>query len=288
MKKYFRLIIRIVKQGKLRAREQNFNDERQKSLESLADFVPEQFKKREQLPVKKKNSIVQNLVGQLAFIKASLTLKGGHLTAQNLAYVRIPKSGNTSLSYALLMHRYKALEQQEITDEQINFLADVNLRPAAHAKEASFFTVVRDPFKRLVSVYRDFFETPHTSFIYDDYLFGILPQHLTFAEFVDRVSMIPDRLKDQHLKPQYLFLKPYEQRGIRVTLYKLEETENLKNFLAHHHLTLPHRNKSGEAYDFTQYYTTETLRVAYTLYKTDIHTFNYYEAYEQLKSRVLV
>jgi hypothetical protein len=142
---------------------------------------------------------------------------------------------------------------------------------------------VRNPFERLVSVYRDFFETRNSNFIYHDYLFGIFPQSISFTEFVNRISVIPDALKDQHMKPQHCFLKFYEQKNIAVTILKLEETENVNLFLQHYSLQLPHLNKSGIAYDYRNYYTLETLRKASGIYQADIENFGYKKELAELQ-----
>lgn len=234
------------------------------------------------------NTSVPNLLAQAAFIRSSFSKKGGHLSVEDLAYIRIPKSANTSASYVMLVKKYPALEEKNPNETQINFLADVNLLPAKEATNERFFTVVRNPFARLVSVYRDFFETNHGHFIYEDYLFGILKHDLSFTAFVDRISKIPDRLKDQHLKPQHLFAEPYERLGIAVQFFQLEGSPALKNFLNKNGMELTHHNKSGAAYDYTQYYTRDLLQQVYTLYKTDIEKFGYGQVYESLRNRIKI
>lgn len=254
---------------------QSFNQERYEALKRLGVDAPQ--------PVLKKQWY-QVFRAQGASIKASYNNRGGHLSTNTLSYIRIPKAANTSLSYAVLVKQLPQL--QSATESEINFLADANLKPATEATTETFFTVVRDPFKRLVSVYRDFFESDHSHFIYQDYLFGILPKKLTFPEFVDRVNKIPDPLKDQHLKPQHYFLKPYQQQGISPIIFQLEEREKLQAFMTSQGLELTHRNKSGEAYDYTQYYTPHLLDIVYEMYRTDIEMFGYAKAYEVLKSQV--
>lgn len=278
MKKYLQLAAQLIRYGTWKHSGQNFNQNRVKSLETLTEFIPD-FN-----PVRGQRNSDSYLIAQAAFIKSSFQQKGGHLTVDNLAYIRIPKAANTSISYAMLIKKYPALREKNPNETQINFLADVNLKSAQEADADFFFTIVRNPFARLVSVYRDFFETKHPEFIYSDYLFGILPQNISFAEFVDRISKIPDQLKDQHLKPQHLFTEPYENQNLR--FFQLEEPSALKSFLNEHGMELTHRNKSMEAYDYTQYYTAELLELAYNIYKTDIEKFGYQQVYESLKTQI--
>lgn len=233
-------------------------------------------------------SSIHNLIAQLAFIKSSFRKKGGHLSVENLSYIRIPKSANTSVSYAMLVKKYPALKAQNPDEARINFLADVNLHAAREAGHETFFTVVRNPFARLVSVYRDFFETNRAEFIYAGYLFGILPQKISFAEFVNRISRIPDRLKDQHFKPQHLFIEPYESKGISIKSFQLEESPELESFLKEHRMELTHRNKSAVTYDYTQYYSPYVLRQVFEIYECDIKKFGYLPVYDDLKQRFRV
>lgn len=289
MKKYLQLAAQILRHGTLRYSGQNFNENRAKSLESLREFIPHGSLSSLQPGPRSTgaaNNAIHNLAAQLAFIKSSFREKGGHLSVEHLGYIRIPKSANTSVSYAMLVKKYPALKARNPDETQINFLADVNLHPAKETGRETFFTVVRNPFARLVSVYRDFFETDRAEFIYAGYLFGILPQPIPFAEFVNRISRIPDSLKDQHFKPQHLFLEPYESKGIAVKSFRLEEPPALESFLNAYGMELTHRNKSAVAYDYTQYYSPHVLRQVFELYEGDIKKFGYMQLYESLKVHI--
>jgi len=273
--------MQILRNGTLRGRGQNFNVAREKSLENLKQFIPQQLILRPQGNVNR-----NTLIAQAAFIKSSFKKNGGHISAGKVGYVRIPKSANTSISYAMLVKKYPALKEKNPDETQINFLADLNLLSVKETKNESFFTVVRNPFARLVSVYRDFFETNRAEFIYTDYLFGILPQTISFAEFVSRISRIPDRLKDQHVKPQHLFLTPYENKDITIKFFQLEASMQLESFLKEHGMELTHRNKSRDVYDYTQYYSPYLLQQVYDIYEADIKKFGYQPVYESLKVHI--
>jgi len=184
----------------------------------------------------------------------------------------------------MLEKMYPALKQKTITEKQINFLTDVNLQ-RERAESSVTFTIVRNPFSRLVSVYRDFFENK-TNFIYRDYLFGILRQNISFSEFVDRIVNIPDRLKDQHIRPQHTFLKYYEKHMINIKVLKLEDPEELNQFLSQHGMQLPHLNKSREHYDYLSYYDADTLDKTRELYKVDIERFGYQSILLELQNHL--
>lgn len=282
MKKYLQLTVQIFRHGTWRGSGQDFNHNRASSLETLQEFIPQQCVPRNFHAVKHSTN---NFRAQAAFIKSAFKTSGRHLSDGTLAYIRIPKAANTSISYAMLVKKYPGLQEKAPDETQINFLTDVNLRRLSDADAKVFFTVVRNPFARLVSVYRDFFEyADKQKFMYADYLFGILKQDISFAEFVDRINKIPDRLKDQHFKPQHLFLSPYERKGIAVKVFPLEDRVTLEQFMDAHEMQLTHRNKSQVAYDYTQYYTPELIEKVYNIYWMDIEKFGYRKVYEELKS----
>lgn len=281
MKKYLQFAAQILRYGTLRGRGQNFQKNRARALESLSPYVPPH---KLALTESKESRSPNNLVAQLAFIRSAFRNRGGHLSASNMAYIRIPKSANTSISYAMLVKKYPALKNEHVSEAQVNFLVDVNLNPVNEAGPEQFFTVVRNPFARLVSVYRDFFENRQSDFLYADYLFGILKPEMSFETFVSRVSAIPDRLKDQHFRPQHLFADAYNNAGKIVTVFKLEEPRVLEHFLSSHGMELVHRNKSAASYSYQEYYNSSLLEKVYSMYRVDIARYGYEAEYDQLKA----
>lgn len=279
MRKVLKFISLILRHGHLKPRGQNLNRERNESLKNLQEFIPPDRLIRQT----KNPGTLRNIQNQLSFMAGSLKITGGHIVADTIAYIRIPKSASTSMSKAMLEKKYPALQTKSITEKQVNFLADVNL--VYSISGCRFFTIVRNPFIRLVSVYRDLFENSE-NFIYHDYLFGILPSDASFSEFINRITVIPDQLKDQHIRQQCDFLKYYEKKKIEVKVLKLEETEAINTFLASQNLQFLHLNKSGESYDYRSYYTPALLQKAYDLYRDDVKKFGYENAYTDLQKHL--
>ncbi len=285
IKKYFELTRLILKYGRWAHSENDFNRSRRISLIKLQDFVPagRGINKHRYSALLSKNTITKSLISQLAFFKKSFKKTGGHLATNTVSYIRIPKSASTSLSKAMLEKMYPTLKQIEISEEQINYLTDVNLQViGTQSGNHLYFTIVRNPFSRLVSVYRSFFEKNLQDYIYGDYLFGILPQHLSFSDFVNRIANIPDRVKDQHIKPQHCFLEYYENNKIAVKIFNIEGSEKLNQFLSQNSLQLSHLNKSEESYDYRAYYNANTLGKVNELYKIDIERFGYQQEYQKI------
>lgn len=281
IKKYFNLLWIVLKYGQWLHSGENFNKNRNEGLKELKDFIPVANGNIEPAP-SIKNAFIRNLVSQLSFLKQSFQSKGGHLATANLAYIRIPKSASTSLGKSMLEKIYPELKQKTVDERQINYLVDKNLQLRANINQ-TYFTIVRNPFSRLVSVYRSFFEKNSTKYIYRDYLFGILPQNLSFDDFVSRVACIPDRLKDQHIKPQHNFIEYYNGKGINVNVFKLEEPEKIDQFLGLNNLQLLHLNSNEDRYDYQSYFSANSFKLALEIYKSDIDQFGYKAEVESLK-----
>ena len=270
---YLQLTWLILSHGRLKHSGEDFNKIREESLKGLQDFIPSRAAQSVNSTSPSKNAVTRNLIAQASYIKNPRHISGGHLSFNDLSYIRIPKAASTSMSKEVLEKMYPTLNQKNISEAQINFLTDLNLQSET-LNTSVFFTIVRNPFARLVSVYRDLFENKN-HYIYSDYLFGILPQQISFPEFVERIARIPDRLKDQHLRPQHAFLKYYEQKNLEVKVFKLEEPEALIQFLNQHGMNLQHMNRSVEPYDYKSYYNEHTMKQVSEIYEVDIIRFGY-------------
>jgi hypothetical protein len=289
---YVRLVATAIRKGSIRSDAIDFRERRLNALRDLMEFVPPSADAAKyRTPQTQTDSVWNYLVGQAAFIRRSVLNKGGHLPAPaiKLAYIRIPKVASTALSWTILCARYPGLKKYSLSAEQMNFLADVNLTADIMPEKDGqmvFFTAVRNPFSRIVSVYRQFFERPAPFFLYEDYLFGIMNKRLSFAEFINAVQSIPDRLKDQHFRPQHRFISFYTSRSVDVKIFKVEEHEALGRFLSSKQLTLTPLNQSDVNYDYRSYYDRDTLNRVYDIYRNDIISFGYEENYRALQRSV--
>lgn len=278
MASLLKFISLLLRESKLNNPIEDLNGWRAQSLQGLENYLPNPISTANSNQWVLNHPYLFNLVATAAHIKNSFDDTTGHLLVENagLFYVRIPKSGSTSILSELLGLLHPALKKEKLSATQLNFLADA-WQQANLQNLTSFtgFTFVRHPLARLVSVYRDIFEsTEKRPFIYQHYLAGILPKNIAFDEFVSRISLIPDTLKDQHLKPQYLFLRPYLTKGIKINVMKLEDTDSIVSFLEPYGLGFPHLNQSP-IYSYPDYYSKKSLLVAQKMYAPDFHVFNY-------------
>lgn len=289
--KFVRLIIR---EGKFRYTGVDHSANRKEVLMDVLEFCPDRSAQVDRPPGVTKpthnNSLVRAVRSELAFLQNRLKSEGGHLCVPqlDLCYVRVPKAASTTISSAILHARYPRLKTHRLSPEKINYLADVNVngRITGAEKKGIFFTVVRNPFARIVSVYREFFEDNPEDFIYEDYLFGILRHTISFREFVSKVRLIPDLLKDQHLRPQYLFIKYYHRKNIPVRVFKLEEASVWKDFLSAYSMEVERIHTSETPYDYRSYFDQKTVEIVGDLYRADISVFGYEPAYRQLQQLV--
>jgi hypothetical protein len=257
---------------------QDVNLWRTQSLKGLEEFLPESYSSSRSNHWTQHHPALFNTIATASHIKNSFKDSAGHVLAEKAGvfYVRIPKAGSTSILSEMLGLLQPTLKKETLTATQVNFLADTWLQAdLQNLNNFTGFTIVRHPLARLASVYRDIFENhENRPFIYQHYLAGILPKNISFDEFVSRINRIPDKLKDQHLKPQYLFLRPYQANGIRVTVLKLEDPASILSFLKSYGLGLPHLNQSP-AYSYLEYYSKKSLLLAQNMYGHDFRMFNY-------------
>lgn len=285
-----RLLRRAIRRGKFISSGPDFQRLRSDALKGLTEFVPGGRHIPSGAGAQARNSFTRYWAGQAAFFKNCLDPRAAHLTLSStrLHYIRIPRAASTALSYALLSAKYPGLREHLLSPSQINFLIDANLerKIISVLPEDTYFTVVRDPFARLVSVYRQFFEHSENGFMYADYLFGIFSRDMSFADFVAAVHDIPHRLKDQHFRPQVDLLKTYWSKGIPVTVFKLEEPLPLETFLSRFALVAHQQNQSIREYNYRDYYDLQTLQLASDVYRSDIRLFGYEHSRQELETWV--
>lgn len=262
----------------LREHRLDFAAWRAESLKGLEHLLPEPHQITSTDKGLSKNPVLFNLLASASQVKNSFKEEGGHLhsTQHKLFYIRIPKAASTSISSQMLALINPKTKHELLSPTQLNFITDAWLKTEINEVNQHIgFTVVRNPLERLVSVYKDIFlNTDEKPFIYQNYLGGILPKNLSFDEFVNRISRIPDRLKDQHFKPQHLFVRPYLKKGIDVKIFKLEKPELIMEFMAGYGMDFPHINKSSST-DYMDLYSTKTLKIVQNMYVHDFKLYDY-------------
>jgi hypothetical protein len=234
------------------------------------------------------NKLTGSLITNLAYAKNLSQQHKNFFFVDDLkiGYVRILKSASTSILRELIPLIDSDRKNQNLSDKQIDLLATHYVSHHVPRTKNSYelFTIVRDPFQRLVSVYQDLFNPSNPHFGYENYLFGILRRTMSFHEFVEVISEIPDRFKSGHFIQQTSIIK--QCGGFKkIKYFRIEkDSKKLTAYLKSKNIILSHSNKSNMNYDYRTFYNEKTLGLACAIYKEDIDAFGYHEEYKALSS----
>jgi hypothetical protein len=284
--KMLRFILYVVLHGRLFGRPVNFNaiEDEHLNMLPIPKQEPSMYQRiRNKLAL---NALTGPLVGNLVYLK-NLPIQNKNfffVDALQLGYLRILKSASTSMLRTLLPLIDDKLQDQMLTDKQVDLLASHYSNTEVSRKHNNYhlFTIVRNPFQRLVSVYLDLFNPENPHFGYKTYLFGIFKRHMSFQDFVKVVSIIPDKLRLGHLASQISTIE--ECGGLKkIKCYRIDkDRELLETFLKSQGLKINHSNKHKAHYDYRTYYDSKTAEVVYKLYHKDIIVFDYQKEFESL------
>jgi hypothetical protein len=234
------------------------------------------------------NALTGSFVSNLVDLK-NLNIQNKNfffVDALQLGYLRILKSASTSMLRTLLPLIESKLQDKMLTDKQIDLLASHYCNREISRKHNGYhlFTIVRNPFQRLVSVYLDLFNPENVHFGYKTYLFGIFKSDMSFQDFVKVISIIPDKLRSGHLASQISIIE--ECGGLKkIKCYRIDkDRELLETFLKSQGLKINHSNKHKAHYDYRTYYDSKTAEAVYKIYHKDIIVFDYQKEFESLIS----
>lgn len=284
--KWLRFIFFVIQHGSLNLMPVDFKARREAELKSLGG----QGIEKGSIYIQFRDKLLHNkplglFVENIAFAKSRHRNKNiFFIDSLRLGYVRILKAGSTSLLREILPMMDDQLKTVALSDGQVDQLANRYVEHTVKGARISydFFTIVRNPFQRLVSVYLDLFGPEAYEFSHRTYLFGILKHGMSFAEFVKTLSVIPDQLKSPHFLPQHQTIEACGGFG-KVKWFRLENDKGtIEKFLEPYKMNLGHSNKQKTDYDYRDFYNKELVIVVYRIYKMDVEFFGYREEYEAL------
>jgi len=283
---WLRFFFYVLRHGSLFNKPVNFKDRQEDVLETLVFLKPG----RESAYSRLRNRLTQtrlvgSLIGNIAYLKSINLINKNYFIVHSLKiiYIRILKSASTSILKELLPEMDERLRNETLTDQQVDELAAFYCQHTLDLNQNQYkiFTIVRNPFQRLVSVYLDIFNTNNNEFVFTTYLFGILKPNMTFTQFVQALTMIPDKLKEPHFKEQYQTISVCG--GVNsIKCFRLEkDLQQINDFLLPLGIHLGHRNK-GADYDYRSFYNIETANQVFNIYRQDVENFGYEEEYRSL------
>lgn len=186
-----------------------------------------------------------------------------------LVYVRIPKSGNSSIRGSI----------EGAINDRMSSSSIVGLSGGWTS-----FSFVRNPWARLVSAYRekvhkDYATKKMLNGVYKGFLDSGIPVHnnMSFAAFCEVVCAIPDMRTDKHLRSQSSFVI---RKGAPIVSFlgKVETMESDWNTLMDRvglDFKLAHLNHTGHQH-YSNYFTdTRLINLVGDRYAEDVRNFDY-------------
>lgn len=187
--------------------------------------------------------------------------------SRKIIFVHIPKTAGTSIEIALgLYGDPKIINWQTLFGKRKQHMTAAEILSHFNNEQKDFFeyyrfSVVRNPFDRVVSEYR-------------------WKNKLLNLPFKDYAKSIPDRIKkgDQHVFPQASFLYSKDNKCLVNDIVRIEELSPFwSKFCA---LQLPepiplHRHNSTAPKPYQGYYDSETKQIIEDIYRDDLDLLGY-------------
>jgi chondroitin 4-sulfotransferase 11 len=215
--------------------------------------------------------------------------------SKKLVYIVNSKAACSSIKRALI--------ESDFSEElEVNHYSDIHKaslkfgytknKMSKNEMEYYVFTFVRNPFKRIVSLYVNKFEDREKIvesgyFQYKNYMGGIIDQNITFNSFVKIVSNIPDKFSERHFISQSFYLdRSPKKLDFIGKLENFHEDYGVicKTFGIENNITNSNRSLN---YDYKDYFNIETLDLVYRRYKNDVIGFGYENEYKELKKYII-
>jgi len=214
-----------------------------------------------------------------------------HILLENekLIFTVIPKNANTTLKYILLNHinpNILSLVDSKDTDKFHSFTLKhfnfVDHEFCYNNSDHLRISIVRNPFDRLISGWRDKIRTLDLTNFNRRRRYGF-SQACTFKQFIDQIYRTDERNIDRHFIPQYRFIT-YNDQLFSDRILKFEDLSNQWNELT---------NEIKEKYDiklddmninlnytkkqrhYRDYYDDKLRKLVEEKFEKDLNEFNY-------------
>ena len=196
-----------------------------------------------------------------------------------IAYIGIPKAANTSIKYWLLpLVGKENIETSNIHKRNIGYVYCNNKWLFEHKDSCFVFTVVRNPWSRLYSTYRDKIKrknvhTPLKKLGFEN--------SMSFKDFIKKCCDIPDNKADVHIRSQSAMLM-WQGTLLPNLIIKMEQLADVSNIIESVVTThsdkklgkLPWKNKNNDGV-YKEVYDDETKELVALRYERDIRLFGY-------------
>jgi|AZII01.1.fsa_nt_gi hypothetical protein len=155
-------------------------------------------------------------------------------------------------------------------------------------KNYEYFSVVRNPFARLVSFYVNKFQKlqqGHSEgFEFSKYLGGVFNKEDSFESVIKKVCNIPDEIADRHFKSQK-FLLTVECKE-KVKIFRIEDVGGIQSYFVKKNISSLGLVNVSPRYNYMDYYNLNLVEKIKERYTGDIDLFGYVSEYDKLISYV--
>jgi len=213
------------------------------------------------------------------------------LPQRKLVYVVNSKAGCSSIKASLLASADEAVDCTTYQNIHNAALAGGYTKFSLSSVEEAYFrfSMVRDPFSRIASLYVNKFEDQSkvsaAGYEYRRYLGGYIPREIDFDRFVSKVCDIPDNLSERHFKSQSYLLQVESSKIDYIG--RLERVDTDYKMLTQR-FGLPPLSMSNRSagYSVDQMYSVDSLKRVAQRFSDDVENFGYQSCYDHLLSRV--
>ena len=213
------------------------------------------------------------------------------LPSKKTIYIRNSKVACSSIIFHLIKHGdlktnlSNTMNYHDIHDLGWKLRIKKHKLSKKETKEFFKFTLVRNPFERVVSLYRNKIEKKDDKFFqFKWYLLGFIGAEISFSKFVSKIAQIDDKYAEDHIVSQYRIIDRCSG-GIDF-IGKLENIdEDLSEVFDRQDIPKMKTqvNTTGK-YDYRSYYDKETADLIFERYKEDIVRYGYEKEHKQLLS----
>lgn len=196
-------------------------------------------------------------------------------STHNLFFIHIPKCAGTTIEKALDMQK----EEFFFSKNRFNTLLKVspqhftykNLKTICNLDKFKLFTVVRNPYDRIVSEYK-YIQNGENEY-WKDF------KNLNFDLFIEKIFLLDEfkryDLFDSHFNLQYNFIEDGEDL-IKLFKYEsLQEAFDWLNLITDSTIAFPHERNSEKMHYSFYYKYKRTIDIVSEFYKKDLEYFNY-------------
>ena len=212
-------------------------------------------------------------------------------------YIQIPKAGCSTVKHRFLTSlgvlSTNQIGQKELHDDRSFWVAYDSSDFFNHIRQFKFkiFSVVRNPYSRILSAFREKIELRKDSDKFISDLGFSTKKQITFNMFLQKLSKKKPADLDPHFRPQSYIIPPELSRFILVGKLELLD-ENLdaifnefKISKAAKNSRLIHGTKSSENEIMEKYFSKENIELVRRIYKVDFLRFGYSVNFKNLNNK---